>query len=367
MKLLVFLIAMMLSFSACSPATANSVASSAPTEQPLSTSTEISEELSIATEQAKAAAVQTEAALTLAAQPTFTPIPTLTSTLANLPTLTPIANSTPAQVGAFFDVPPDVLGPRYVIENACYFDTQSGWERYEIYAGAVAGTGDDYSAQGAVVVHHLRVMEQEGQIQVELVDTKEHLTSKKLGPLRLPTFGNCGDQSILLTTPLNFSWFLDGSAEFYQYEGLVPFARLQVGDQTQLAGVGSYCWKGGCADGAAISTSSQPLIMGSSGIAHLVLPVAEPPDGLSFSTMLVSPLGVLRGDPAYDYVGPETASWSYEKPGRELLDQGKLLLRREQDIKLSLGPGPGYYALTILAVWHDYGDVEYGFLIEVPK
>jgi hypothetical protein len=357
------LIVIMLFVSSCGALKTEVLLSPIPTEN---ISAEISEESLIATEQFMAGIVKTDAALTMAAQPTFTPMPTLTSTLANLPTLTPIANSTPEEVGAFFDVAPDVLGSQYKMENACYFDTQSGWERYEIYAGAVSNSGDEYSAQGAVVIRHFRMVQQGGKAQVELVDTKELLTLKKLGPLHLPTFGKCGGDWILLTTPLNFGWFLEpGGAEFYQYEGIVPFARLQVGDQTQLARVGSYCWKGGCGDGPVIPTSSTPLRIQSSRFARLYLPLVEPPDALALTAMLVSSPGILQGDPSYDYMGEDNASWSYEKPGRNVMELGIFPLRREQDIKLSLEPG--YYALTVLAVWHDYGDVKYGFLVEVQE
>lgn len=367
MRLFSFRIAILSFFvSSCSPLMTEASFPMASAEQPLSTSTAISEKSLIATEQAMAGIVQTEFALTVAARSTFTPWPTLTPTLAHLPTLTPMTKSTPAQMGAFFDVSPEVLGSRYRIENACYFDTESGWERHEIYAGAIAGSGDEFSAQGIVVIRHFRVVEQDGKVQVELVDTKELLTLKKAGPLRLPSFGNCSGDPILLTTPLNFGWFLEGGgAGFYQYEGIVPYARMQVGDQTQVAGVGSYCWKGGCADGPGIPTSSIPLVIPSSELAHLYLPLDQPPDGLSLSAMLVSQPGVLRGDTSYDYIGEATASWSFEKPGREPLDLGTFPLLREQDIKFS--PEPGYYALTILAVWHDYGDVRYGFLVEVQQ
>jgi len=357
------LVIVMFFVASCSSVKQEAISSPIPTE---SISEKIPKDSLIATEQFLAGMVKTQAASTRAAQPTFTPMPTLTSTVANLPTLTPLPNSTPAQAGAFFDVSPDVLGSRYEIENACYFDTQSGWERHEIYAGAVSGSGDEYSAQGVVVIRHFQVVEQAGNAQAEFADTKELLTLKKLGPLRLPTFGNCSGDTILLTTPLNFGWFLEGGgAGFYQYEGIVPYARLEVGEKTQLSEVGSYCWKGGCADGPVIPTSSTPLVVASSHRARLFLPLEEPPNGLTLSAMLVSTLDALQGDPKYDYVGKDTASWSYEKPERELLELGELPLRREQEIKFSLKPG--YYAVTILAVWHDYGDVRYGFLVEVRE
>lgn len=49
--------------------------------------------------------------------------------------------------------------------------------------------------------------------------------------------------------------------------------------------------------------------------------------------------------------------------GRLLSELRELILRREQDIKIELEPG--YYVLVVHAAWQDYGDVNYGFLIEV--
>jgi hypothetical protein len=366
MRLFFFLIMMSMLLSSCNSLKTESISSATPAQPLLSASAEVSEESMIVTEQAMARTVQAEVALTIAAQPTFTDQPTFTPILAHLATLTPIANSTPAQVGAFFDVPSNVLGPGYQIENACYFDTQAGRERYEIYAGSIAGSGDAYSAQGTVVIRIFRIVEKDGTSYVELADTKEQLTLEKRGPLRLSSFGNCSDSWMMLTTPLNFGWFLNPvSQEFYQYEGIVPRARLDVAEQSQLAEIGSYCWKGTCADGPVIPTPSLPLVIRSSQFIHLYLPLDQPPDGLTLSAMVVSPPGLLQGDPAYDYIGEDSASWSYEKPGREPLDLGTFSLRREQDIKFSLKPG--YYAITVLAVWHDYGDVRYGFLVEVQE
>jgi hypothetical protein len=261
-----------------------------------------------------------------------------------------------------------VLGSQYEIQNACYFDTQSGWERYEIYAGAVAGSGDDYSAQGVAVVRILRMVERDGEPFVELADTREYLTLSKEGPLHVPSYsgGDCHDDWMSLSTPLGFRWIMNPiSGEFFQDFHSPPLARMDTGERTQLAELGSFCWKGGCADGPVISTASMPLVTQSPVVARLFLPLREPPDGLSLSAMFVSPLGALQGDANYDYVGADTASWSYEKPGRAAFDLGVFPLRREQEIKLSLEPG--YYALTVLAVWHDYGDVKYGFLIEVRE
>lgn len=285
------------------------------------------------------------------------PIPTLTftPTLAYLPTLTPLPNSTPAGNGAYFNVPSDVLGPLYEIENAYYFDEPETGERYEFFAGALARSGDEEAAQGVMVLRVLRFSEQKGKADV--IATQEYLTPIQAGPLRIKVVSS---GSILLYTPLHFEWV------FSVYYGQMvdpynpPLARLEVGEERQLAGRGSFCWKGNCAD-FGIYTNSMPLVVRSPFTAHLHLPLVEPPDGLRLYTMMVSPPGHLE----YEIIADDEASWSSEKPGRELLDRGALLLKRDQDIKLSLEPG--YYALVISAAWRDYGDAQYGFLIEIQE
>jgi hypothetical protein len=360
MKLFIFLATALSLVASCNSLTTESIPSAIPTEQPPSISTENSEELLIATEQAKASIVKTEAAMTLAAQPTFTLVPTLTSTPANFPTLTAIPGSTLVGDSAYFRVSSDVLGSQYKIQDACYFDTQSGWERYEIYTGALAGSGDEYSAQGVAIVRNFRVIEQDGEPTVELADTKKYLTSNKTGPLRLSLSTTCGSDAMLLLTTLDFGWFLDPlNDEFYPYEGIVPLARLEVDEKNQLAEVGSYCWNNGCADGPAISTSSVPLIIKPSSMTRLRLPLEKAPSGLMLSAMLVSPPGTLQ----YEYLHGDSADWSYEVTGRGQVDLGSLPLQSEQNLEFSLEPG--YYVLTVLAIWQDIGDVKYGFLIEV--
>lgn len=327
-----------------------------------------SEESMIATEQARAAAIQTEGALTRAAQPSFTPPPTLTPTSANLATLTPIPNSTQAGIGAFMDVPPDVLGPNYEIQNAYYFDRSDGRERYEVYAGAIAGYRDADSAQGVVVVRVLQVTEKDAIPSVEVVATHEFLTTDEhydvfpAGPVQINT--NLAPESeeggfVLVSTSQGFSWIFVPTEPYLNINSVPPAARLEIGEQMQIARVGGYCWLRSCADGGWISTSPTPLTLQSN--VHLHLPLAEPPDNLSFSAMLVSPPGILQ----YDSLFEDRAEWTYEKPGRETLELDELRLQREQDIQLSLEPG--YYVLTVFAAWEDYGDATFAFLIEVQK
>lgn len=363
--LLLSLLMIAIIFSSCNPLVTEAIPSPVSTHQPSATSTVISEESIIATEQSRASTVKTASALTSAAQPTFTPPPTITPTSEYLATLTPIPNSTPGEVGAFFNVSSGVLGQEYEIESACYFDTQSGWERYEIYTGALAGSGDEFTSQGVAIVRTFQAVEQDGKAQVELVDSKMSLTPEKAGPLRLAVWGSC-EKWLLLRTPLNFGWILypeSGALDPDKYS--VPLARLEIDGKVQLGYLGSYCWNRSCADGGAIGTSSVPLTTRSPLTAHLILPLQEPPDGVRVDAMFVSPPGSLYGHPSHDYLYEDHASWSYNAPGREQIDLGELSPKREQDIKLSLEPG--YYVWTILAYWQEFGDVKYGFLVEIRE
>ena len=162
-------------------------------------------------------------------------------------------------------------------------------------------------------------------------------------------------------TPLHFEWtFFIRQREMVDLKN-PPLGRLEIREEKQLAGRGSFCWAGNCLDGAGINTSNTPLVVQSPDTAHLHLPLVEPPDSVRLYSMAISPPGHLE----YDSVSELEASWSYEKSGRELIDQGPLALRRDQDINLSLEPG--YYVLVVMAAWRDYGDVKYGFLIEVQE
>lgn len=372
MKRFLFPVMISLLFSACSPLWSGAVSTLVPIQQPLQTSTEVPEEVIVATEQARAATVHTQSALTMAAQPTFTPRPTFTPTSANLPALTPIPNSTPAGMGAFMDVPPDVLGSKYEIQNAYYFDRLEGRERYEIYAGAIAGFSDPDSAQGIVIVRVLRVEEKEAVPSVEVVATTEFLTTDEqfdvfpAGPVQINTNSVPETEEgnfLLVSISQGFSWIFVPTEPYLHINSFPPRARLEIGEQTQMAGVGGYCWLRSCASGGAISTSSTPLTVKS--MAHLHLPMVHSPDNLTMSAMLVSPPGVLRTQPQYDGIQTDKISWFYGVSGRDIRELGSLALQREQDFNVTLEPG--YYVLLVFAAWKDYGDVTFAFLIEVQE
>jgi len=312
--------------------------------------------------------IQTQLALTRTALPTFTSLPTLTPTqpFENLSTLTPIPNSTPAGGGAYLNVPADVLGSRYEIRNAYYFDTAEGRERYELYAGALRGSGDEYTAQGVVVVRIFRVKQTDGNSDVEVIDTKEYLTTLQAGPLRINSDYIDRYTGFHLSTPLNFVWFFNPHTdEMYLLDAIIPLARLERGETTQVARL-----KG---DSSVLSTSPLPLTGDAPFTAHLYLPLDEAPDKLTLSAVMVSPPPSLQYD---DFVTEDRAEWRTECPlctppiSRDIRELRELPLLREQELRVTLEPG--FYVLIFSASWQDtewFGNISaaYQFLIEVRE
>lgn len=347
-----FIPALIIILWACS-STRTDVTPSAGDESPTLILTEIPEEAIVATEHM----IQTQNALTQAVLPTLTRLPTVTPTqpFANLSTLTPIPNSTPAGVGAFLDVAPDILGSKYEIQNVYYFDTLEGQQRYEIYAGAIAGSGGEETAQGVVIVRVLRIVDN-GNLSSEVVEIREYLTPVAVGPIRVSIPMHESEQDpLVLSTSLGYSFiFLPLSGEIRE-NPVPPRATLEINGHKQLAGLGhSFCWLGSCQDGPGIRTSTLPLVARPSFLARLRLPLTDLPQSLQLSAMKV-PSTDLPSDQEY-------MSWTYtEAP----IDLGELPLQREQDLSLSFEPGR--YVLIVFAKWEDYGDVSYGFLIDVRE
>ena len=323
--------------------------------------TEMPEEAAVATEHS----IQTQNALTQAVLPTLTSTPPV----ADLPTLTAIPNSTPAGVGAFLNVAPNVLGSKYEILNAYYFDILENGERYEIYAGALAGFSNEDTAQGVAVLRVLRVIELNGQPSIDVVATNEFLTTNKeydlfpVGPVIIDenSIPQTKDGSFLLRSiSQDFSWIFVPAQSYMVINPEPPHATLEVNGQKQIAGLGGYCWLNSCLDGTAISTNSMPIVAQTSSAIHLHLPLVDPPNKLALSTMWISP----PGKPEYDefHGDQEQAIWYFNRP---IIALGDLPLRREQDLKLSLEPG--FYVLILDATWKEYGDVSYGLFIEVQE
>lgn len=300
-------------------------------------------------------------------EPPPTPSSTFTPTPKYLPTLTPLPNSTPAGSGAYFDVPSGVLGPKYEIENAYYFYTLETGERYEIYAGAVAGSGDKYTAQGVAIVRISRVIEKSGTSDVDAIETTEYLTHLQVGPLRVDGSGYKDRYSgLLLVTSLDFIWFFNPYIdEMYLLGVVTPLARLEVSGKTEVARL--------TGESSVFSTNPVPLIGHSPFTARLHLPLEQPPDALSLSAILVSPPGILQYD---NLITEDRVEWYTDcflcTPPifRDSIELGKLPLLRSQEISVILDPG--FYALFVHATWLDakwFGRIgaTYAFLIEVQE
>jgi len=358
-----FALALILLFGACNSMQSDATPS-AGGESPTIPFTEIPEEAVVATEHG----IQTQNALTQAILPTVTSFPTLTPTqpFAQLPALTAMPNSTPAGAGAYMNVSSNVLGSKYEIQNAYYFDTLDRRERYEIYAGAIAGSGGEYSAQGVVIVHILRVNEKNSAAYVETVEIIENLTPLQVGPLHVDASDYKDRYSgLLLRTSLNFVWFFNPYLNEMYLLHEIPLARLEIAGNSQVAKL-----KG---DSSVFSTNPLPLTGRSPFIARLHLPLEQPPDKLSLSAMFVSPPGIIQYD---DFVTKDRAEWRTECSlctpalSRKIIELGKIPLLSNQELRFTLEPG--FYVLIVDATWTEmewFGHISatYGFLIEVEE
>jgi hypothetical protein len=110
--------------------------------------------------------------------------------------------------------------------------------------------------------------------------------------------------------------------------------------------------KGGeCADAGGIATSQEPLMADSPIDAILRLPLADPPSELQLQVLPVTSADELEPARGYRW-------WDF---GEAALSQ--LPLETQQTLELTLEPG--LYVLSVSAWWQEYGDVVYGFLIQV--
>jgi len=140
-----------------------------------------------------------------------------------------------------------------------------------------------------------------------------------------------------------------------------PPAVLEIDGNEQISGIGNNCWKAEnetyiiCADTFSINTPAEPLLTRSPFIAHLLLPLQEPPEELGFSAIRVTDEDALNEG--------VKGVWRDGLQGMEI----QVPLERESDINLSLEPG--LYVLKVFVKWEEKGDVFYGFLVQVndPK
>jgi hypothetical protein len=140
-----------------------------------------------------------------------------------------------------------------------------------------------------------------------------------------------------------------------------PASTLRVGDQTQAAGIGTYCWTdaskgrstaGVCADMIGIPTALEPL-KGSSPV-HLQF---ELPNQGTPTELVLTVHAVDAQDEKHE--APTNIRWWQFKPG----DSHTLELSDHPSTDLTLTPG--LYVLDLFARWGNGNDVSYGFLIQV--
>lgn len=138
-------------------------------------------------------------------------------------------------------------------------------------------------------------------------------------------------------------------------------ATLTIGAQTQVSGIGSYCWNtsgdpaqgiGVCVDKMGIITPLDALPAPAGPLtASFDLPLDETPSTLS--------LHVFPADSQPSVFG-EVQGWM---PNFETGQQFDLPLAADPAIELDLEPG--VYVLGLFVRWERWGDVFYGYLVEV--
>ncbi len=138
-----------------------------------------------------------------------------------------------------------------------------------------------------------------------------------------------------------------------------PPALLTISGQEQQAGIGTYCWDSGdgvgvCADMIGVPTEPEAIVAGPTFLAEFDLPIDGNPNELSLSIFPVSESDAIPGERR------NWLWWPYQ-PG----DQYSLPLIQEPQIELTLRSG--LYVFNLFARWPAYGDVSYGFLVEVSE
>ena len=140
-----------------------------------------------------------------------------------------------------------------------------------------------------------------------------------------------------------------------------PAASLQVGDEIQEGGVGTYCWTtplggdesvGVCADHIGVPTPAEPLLVEPGAMATLLLPLEETPSEISVNIGAATDQRKLEGP------GPELW-WGYQD------GDAFMPVDTTAPYTFALPEEPGLYMVSTFIIWPPHGDVTYGFLVEV--
>ena len=137
-----------------------------------------------------------------------------------------------------------------------------------------------------------------------------------------------------------------------------PQAVLRVGGDEQAAGIGTYCWTdpgagvGLCVDTLGIPTAADPLVVSSPLRAELDFAIDKPAESISLNVIPVRPDDELEGG------GGENRWWPFGEGDTVPSVDGS-------GTQYELDLDPGLYLLAVIAAWEGFGDVVYGFLVEV--
>ncbi len=132
-----------------------------------------------------------------------------------------------------------------------------------------------------------------------------------------------------------------------------PEATLRIGDQIQMAGIGTHCWGEPmiCVDMIGVPTVPEPLMIASPMLASFEIAFPEEPVALNLA---VAPIDTSDQVEATS----DLRWWRFEQAQNYPLSAA-----RETSLDLDLEPG--LYVFVLFAAWETRGDVIYGFLIEV--
>jgi len=121
----------------------------------------------------------------------------------------------------------------------------------------------------------------------------------------------------------------------------------------QTAGVGTFCWGGGCVRKVGILTAVHPLVVTSPLSGTLALGLDAAPSHLALAVYPVTEEDQVAS-------GDDFRAWRPRQEGRQETVERKV----EQPLRLVRDPG--MYVLQLVAVWEGEGrgDVIYGFLVE---
>jgi hypothetical protein len=142
-----------------------------------------------------------------------------------------------------------------------------------------------------------------------------------------------------------------------------PPATMTIAGQSQASGIGSYCWNtsgdpaqglGLCVDKMGIMTPLDALVVPAGAFtAQFQLPLEEPPSGVSLSVFPA------LGEPS---VFDNVQSWM---PNTEAGQQFELALDSAPTVELTLEPD--LYVFGLFVRWEGWGDVFYGYLVQVGE